>query len=93
MTSKLTRWLKFEKEQNGIVPCNLACAYLNISRQQLYKWRKAGRIATIGTAGVNYYGMKSLRDMKWEQNAIRSAKAKLPDLFQKKHVDLDSSEF
>ena len=89
MTSKVTRWRKFENEQNGVLPCNLACAYLGISRQLLYKLRKQGRIATIGTGGVTYYGMKSLNSMKWEKTAKDHRRKKLHKVFREESVNLD----
>jgi len=92
MTSKVTRWRKFDKEQNGILPCNLAAAYLGVSRQQIYKWRKSGRLATIGTGGVTYYGMKSLSNMKWEQSAKLRHRRELAKIWREKQVDLDSEQ-
>ncbi|MDF1811415.1 MAG: helix-turn-helix domain-containing protein [Verrucomicrobiales bacterium] len=89
MTSKVSRFLQFQRQQAGVLPCNLAAAYLGVSRQTLYKLRKTGKIKTIGTGGVIYYGMNSLNDRKWYMSAKN---LKRRHSIESAHIDLDAGE-
>lgn len=70
MPSRVTKFLKFQKDEGGILPPDLAREYLGVSRQALHALAKRKKVHFITVKGVRYYGRDSLNDYKW----IRAAK-------------------
>lgn len=72
MPSNITRFLRFQSEQGGVLPPKLAANHLGVSRQALNYAKQLNRLDSIMVSEVTYYGMKSLRLYK-EMRTARDA--------------------
>lgn len=64
MTTSVSRFLRFQHDQGGILTPGLAENYLGISRQALAKLRRGKKIVHLKVDGRAHFGMKSLREYK-----------------------------
>lgn len=79
MASRITLFLRFSAEQDGVLPPDLAAEYLGVSRAALNKLA-IKRLAFKRVLNTRYYGVKSLRDYKWWKAALYApSKAVLSD--------------
>jgi len=72
MASSYTRFLKFQREQNGIFPPTLAMALLGVSRARLNQLATSKQVDYIRCSGRRYYGVKSLNNYKFWRSAHRA---------------------
>lgn len=61
MPTNVFEFLKFQRDQNGILPPHLAAQYLAMSRQGLLDAANAKKIAYQMRGKTRYYGYNSLR--------------------------------
>lgn len=73
MPSNVTRFLNFQRGQDGVLPPRLAAQYLGITQQALTQALAKRKVEAIRHAGRAYYGCRSLRFFKEYRTAVDRA--------------------
>lgn len=71
MPSNITRFLAFQRDQDGVLPPRLAAQYLGITQQALGQALARQKVEAMKHAGRAYYGWRSLRFFKEYRSAVK----------------------